>query len=274
MPFVTANGVELYYVERGPSASEAAYTAVFLHGFTIDHRSNLAAFDDCFGSRPQWRRLYLDFPGMGRTVAPEWLASTDDVFAVTRAAVDDLVPGRYAAIGGSFGGYIALGFAAAAPARVTGVMLYVPMVVPEHAERRVPAKQVLVNDPALPRGSEDFEDMAVVRTAQTQRRTSAEIDPAVEIADEAAVDRIFARYGGSFPITPASGSFDAPTLVLTGRQDDVVGFDDQLAHLGGWPRTTFVVLDRAGHNLQIEQPTLVSALFSEWLDRVAEAAGG
>lgn len=42
-----------------------------------------------------------------------------------------------------------------------------------------------------------------------------------------------------------------------------------LALLPHYPRATFVVLDVAGHNLQIEQPTLFDALIMEWLDRVA-----
>ncbi|MFD1773764.1 alpha/beta fold hydrolase [Paenibacillus rhizophilus] len=37
-----------------------------------------------------------------------------------------------------------------------------------------------------------------------------------------------------------------------------------------YTRTSFAVLDRAGHNLQIEQPGLFNALMHEWLDRVEE----
>ena len=40
--------------------------------------------------------------------------------------------------------------------------------------------------------------------------------------------------------------------------------------LGNYPRGTFAVLDRAGHNLQIEQETGFNALVNEWLDRVEE----
>jgi pimeloyl-ACP methyl ester carboxylesterase len=59
-------------------------------------------------------------------------------------------------------------------------------------------------------------------------------------------------------------------LVLAGRQDATAG------HTGAWelveqyPRATFVVLDRAGHALLHEQPTLTQALVVEWLARVRE----
>jgi hypothetical protein len=35
---------------------------------------------------------------------------------------------------------------------------------------------------------------------------------------------------------------------------------------------TFAVLDKAGHDLQIEQEKLFNALVNEWLDRVEESA--
>jgi len=40
--------------------------------------------------------------------------------------------------------------------------------------------------------------------------------------------------------------------------------------LDSYPRASFVVLDRAGHALSVEQKTLFRALVNEWLDRVEE----
>src|SRR4249920_1271767 len=116
MPFVQAGGADIHYVEHGPAAGDASRTAVVLHGYTLDQRSSVAAFEPSFAARTEsWRRLYLDFPGMGRSLAPETVASTDDVLDVTRAAIDALVPGPYALAGISFGGYVAAGLAATTP---------------------------------------------------------------------------------------------------------------------------------------------------------------
>lgn len=270
MPYVAAARADLHYVERGADSAEAEHVAVFLHGFTIDHRSMLEAFEPAFQGRADWRRLYLDFPGMGRSPAPDWIASTDDLFAVTCEAIDLLTPGRYAAAGCSFGGYIAQGLAARHPERVTGLALLVPMVVAEHDRRQVPPREVLAREAGLVAVSETLEEIGVVITAETLRRTTAEIDAAAEMADEAAVERIFERYRGTFPLVPAEGTYDGPTLVTMGRQDSVVGYRDQWELLERWPRATFAVLDRAGHNLQIEQPTVFTALVAEWIDRVEE----
>lgn len=57
---------------------------------------------------------------------------------------------------------------------------------------------------------------------------------------------------------------------MTGRQDSTVGYAEAWEMLEHYPRATFAVLDRAGHALPHEQPGLIRALVTEWLDRVQE----
>lgn len=59
-------------------------------------------------------------------------------------------------------------------------------------------------------------------------------------------------------------------MILTGRQDSLVGYRDAWQLLENYPRGTFAVLDRAGHNAHNEQHQLFNALLGEWLDRVQE----
>lgn len=230
----------------------------------------LDPFEQVFEDRHHWRRLYLDLPGMGATPAPEWCGSTDDVFRVVRTAVEALVPRPYVAIGESYGGYLARGLAAAAPDQVEGLGLLCPMIVAERSARDLPPSVTLVRDDDLRHmaGSE-FDDVAVVQTAETWRRTQAEVLPGLAAADPLATARIRADWTGTFPLEPHV--FDRPTIFLTGRQDSDTGYRDAWRLLESYPRATFAVLDRAGHNLQIEQQALFTALTSEWLDRVDEA---
>jgi pimeloyl-ACP methyl ester carboxylesterase len=60
-------------------------------------------------------------------------------------------------------------------------------------------------------------------------------------------------------------------VVIAGRQDHVTGYRDAWRILENYPRGTFTVLDRAGHNVHIEQNQLFQALVGEWLDRVRES---
>ena len=59
-----------------------------------------------------------------------------------------------------------------------------------------------------------------------------------------------------------------PTLIVMGRQDCVVGYHDHWQLIENFPRASFVILDKAGHNLQIEQDVLFTTMVKEWLDRV------
>ncbi len=47
-----------------------------------------------------------------------------------------------------------------------------------------------------------------------------------------------------------------------------MGYQDAWKIIENYPRATFVVLDKAGHILQIEQDILFDSLVNEWLDRV------
>lgn len=63
-------------------------------------------------------------------------------------------------------------------------------------------------------------------------------------------------------------NFSKPTLFIAGRQDNIVGYHDLYNLLEDYPRATFVILDIAGHNLQIEQEELFNSLFLNWLERI------
>ena len=177
MPFVAAGSSDVHYVEHGATAADATRTLVVLHGFTADHRMMVAAIEPLLGHRAGWRRLYLDLPGMGRTAAAPGLASTDDVFAVVAAAIDALVTGPFAVAGLSYGGHLALGLIVTRPELITGVALFVPVVIAGHVARDVPAPRVLFEEPGLvypPDGS--LAEHGVVRTAETLRRIRDEIE--------------------------------------------------------------------------------------------------
>ncbi len=64
--------------------------------------------------------------------------------------------------------------------------------------------------------------------------------------------------------------FEKLALILMGRQDSHVSYQDCWNVLESYPRATFAVLDRSGHALGVEQKGLFQVLMTEWLDRVEE----
>jgi hypothetical protein len=114
-----------------------------------------------------------------------------------------------------------------------------------------------------------FRDYFVVQTQATLERYKEYVVPAIALVDEAGLERIGERW--LFSTGPEEGPpYPSPALIVIGRQDSTVGYAGQWDLLEHYPRATFAVLDRAGHALPHEQPGLLKALITEWLDRVRE----
>lgn len=262
--------VTLNFVEQGEGTPVLA-----LHGWGPDHRLMLGCLEPIFSRRPGYRRLYPDLPGMGKSPAPPSIASADDVLDAVEDLVDDLIGDEpFLLVGESYGGYLARALARSRGEQVLGLALLCPVgTAVERAERCLPERQVLRPDPELLASldhqlAEKFASISVVQSPEVVRRFRDEILAGLNVIDAEATARIQQRW--QLRRQPENGDpFQRPTLILTGRQDNVVGYADQLALLPHYPRASFAVLDVAGHNLQIEQPELFEALMREWLDRVA-----
>jgi pimeloyl-ACP methyl ester carboxylesterase len=229
-----------------------------------------------FGHRDGWQRIYFDLPGMGKTPARDWITDSDGMLDVVLGFVDQVIPGQsFALAGESYGGYLARGVVYRRPETVDGLLLICPLIIPEFEKRSVPPLVVLAKDEELlasldPADREEFESFIVVQTREVWERTKEEVMSGLGVADEAFLTKLLTE---GYPLSidvDAAPAFEKPALFLLGRQDVAVGYRDAWAIVENYPRGTFVVLDRAGHNLQIEQPIVFNALVNEWLDRVEE----
>ncbi|WP_239141830.1 alpha/beta fold hydrolase [Actinoplanes campanulatus] len=259
----------LHYVEHGDGVPVVA-----VHGWTADHRLMLGCLEPVFADRPGYRRIYLDLPGMGRSPAPPTLAGSDDELAAVHEFLGEVLGDEpFLLVGESYGGYLSRAVTRDRRDQVLGLALICPIGTEVQRSRRtLPEPEVLRPDPAALAGLDDetataFTEMAVVQSPEAAARFRDEIMAGLRIGDQEAIARVEQRWALSSP--PESGPpFTRPTLILTGRQDQVVGFADHIALLPHYPRATFAILDVAGHNLQIDQPVLFEALMHEWLDRV------
>ncbi|MGH8875985.1 MAG: alpha/beta fold hydrolase [Stackebrandtia sp.] len=264
--------VKLHHVQHGEGVPLLA-----VHGWTPDHRLMSGCLEPVFANRPGYRRVYPDLPGMGGSPAPESIASSDDVLACLDAFIDEQFGTEpMLLVGESYGGYLARALANRRAEQVRGLALICPIGrALWHAERTVPEHRVISAESGLladvdPAVADGFSSMSVVQNEQTLRRYRENIAPGLAVADEVAMDRIQRRW--ELSTDPESGDpYPHPALILTGRQDSVTGYADSYPLLDHYPRASFAILDRAGHNLQDEQPALFEALIAEWLDRAAEA---
>jgi pimeloyl-ACP methyl ester carboxylesterase len=266
------NGIPVHYAQHGTGTPVLA-----LHGGNVDHREIRGALEPVFAERPGYRRIYPDLPGMGRTPAPETIDSTDAVLDTLLGLVDDVIGEEaFLVVGHSYGGYLARAIANRRPGQVAGLALICSLAGeqvrgderPEHVVLHA-ADDLDLDGTLEPAMAAEFRNYLVVQTPETLRRFQETVAPGVALADQAALERIFARW--QLRTAPEQApAYTNPTLILAGRQDATVGYAGSWRLLEHYPRATFAVLDRAGHGLPHEQVGLVTALMAEWLDRVSE----
>lgn len=246
---------------------------LFVHGNGVDHRL-LLDLDDVFDEYGGWERIYLDLPGFGATPALDAPGGLPELADWLDAAVETLVGSApFAAVGNSMGGLLVRDLVARRRSQCLGVALLAPVADPLAANRVLPEPVVLAEDPALiasldPADAAAYVEIAVVQSPESWERFRGAALPGIRAADEDAMSRLAERY--ALPALPDErlDGFDRPVLVVAGRQDAVVGFEDQWALSRRFPRATFAVLDAAGHNLHLDQPEAVRVLAREWARRV------
>ena len=62
------------------------------------------------------------------------------------------------------------------------------------------------------------------------------------------------------------GAFEPiPCLIIAAKQDTEVGYKDQFDLMKKYTNSTYVAVENAGHNLQIEQPEIFESIVISWL---------
>lgn len=254
---------------------------IILPGWSLDTRLTAHEMEPYFQGRKGWKRIYIDPPGHGKTPGKDWITNQDQILVTIIACIDSLTTGqRYSLIGISLGGYLARGVRLLRGKFIDGIALIVPAIIAEDEKRTVPPYQVLVEDPTVKAditpAEVDLYDMAVVHTRKwLDFQRSFPALSGEQLGDAEFLSKIrdqHEKYAFSFDVDNVPEPFPGPSLIITGRQDAVVGYRDAMNILEKYPRATFVVFDRAGHMLE-EKEDLVKILLNEWLDRVEESLG-
>ena len=262
--------IPVYYEKYG-----TGIPILMLHGSSVDHRWLMANIEPVFQNRTGWRRIYPDLPGQGKTPGAEWITTQDHILEVMTGFIQTVAPGqRFVVAGLSYGGYLARGMVYQLGSMIDGVLLWIPQVETDLTKLQAPKPQILVEDAqflaALKPQESFFRDMFVVQSLENLEWIRTNGIPALAIADWAFLNKIGDLSAFSFPVDQLPTPFPAPTLIVTARQDLMVGYKSAWEILDNYPRGTFAVLDRAGHFLDIEQRPLAGALTGEWLSRVEE----
>lgn len=250
---------------------------IMLHGMGPDHTMMIYELERYFTNRPNWKRIYIDLPGSGKTQGAEWINSVNQILQVLLEFVDKVIPGqRFVVIGTSYGGYVARGLAYRRGQDMDGLLLNTPHVIWDESKAVLPPKVTLQKDQSLMEQAKSEGITWLEFLAVVQNRSVLEYAKVLENASLNRDKDLYARIeaprgpGFTFDVDHPAKPFPAPTLIITGRQDNLCGYRDAWNLLENYPRATFALLDKAGHLAAGEQPALSAALINEWLDRVEE----
>lgn len=251
---------------------------VMIHGYYPDHRLMTGCMEPIFSHNNSYKRIYIDLPGMGKSESAEWINNSDIMLDIVIDFIEKVIPNEnFLLAGESYGGYLTRGVVYKMQDRIDGVALICPLIIPEYSKRNVPEHAVLVKDDILlakltSEEAEELNSSMVVQSEKIYERYQNEIMSGVNIANGEFLQSLMKNgYGFSFNVDKIDKKFDKPSLMLLGKQDNCVGYKDTWKVLDNYPRATFAILDKAGHNLQIEQEELFNSLINEWLGRVKES---
>jgi pimeloyl-ACP methyl ester carboxylesterase len=214
---------------------------VFLHGLVMD---NLSSFYFTLANPVAERgeAILYDLRGHGLSERPPRGYAVADFVADLAALFDQLAIGRAALVGNSFGGLLALAFAAAHPTRVARLAL-----IDAHDGTDGWAAQ-MAETLAL-RG--DARDSAIAQNFQAWLgRHSERKRTRLARAAEALVEgtSLVADLRASPALAPAElARIEVPTLALYGERSDVRARGEQLART--LPRCTLEVLPGCSHSV-------------------------
>ncbi len=248
---------------------------LMLHGMAVDHNYMMTAFEPIFVDLEGCQRLYLDLPGMGKTPGAEWIKTHDDMLEVVLDFIDHVIMDKhFHLVGLSYGAYLARGIIHKRGTSIDGLIMCVPMVFANQSKLTLPEHKILFENPEFfeELKMNNLEEFIVYVTDQNDEcldnlRNVA--IPAITTTDFEFLDAIDFEKEFSFCRDDEALPFSKPTLIVVGRQDAVVGYQDAWQLIEDFPRATFAALDYAGHVLGVgERNTLFRALVEDWIDRV------
>ena len=241
---------------------------LIIHGWGISKITMKGAFEPVFTELDGYKRFYVDLPGMGDSEHGD-VKDSDDMLEILHDFAVNVIKEPFIIVGQSYGGLLTRGFVNKFPDLIKKIILLVPCIIPGVKQGRVEPHTVLEQDDELLASLTDeernnFTLMNVVLTEEVWERYRKYLMPALESADWDFLNNVLE---GSFSFDPddLKEPCAIPCLIIAAKQDTEVGYKDQFDLMEKYTNSTYCAVERAGHNLQIEQPEIFEGLVKNWL---------
>jgi pimeloyl-ACP methyl ester carboxylesterase len=184
--------------------------------------------------------------------------------------MDQKIPNQeYSIIGFSYGGYLAQGILHKRRDNVKSICLLAPAL--HLKQRTLPEKIVYVKDATELHSLDSdirlaFETLMTFQTKENLGYFLNEIQPGRLLANREFLASNWREKGYYFLEEPFHDvdKLPQPALIILGKLDSICGYKDHSFLTDKFPNSTFVILDQAGHMLQIEERELVQKLIKDW----------
>ena len=262
---------KVYYEEFGEGEP-----ILIIHGLACNIELMKGCIEPIFKKVNGYKRIYIDLLGMGKSnkCSLEY-ASSDKILEMLLSFIKEKIDKEFLLIGESYGGYLSRGILSKCYKNIEGLMLLCPMIIPDDTKRTLPEGNLKFHDKEFlekmdKNKRELFLEYMIIANEKMYKRFEKEVISGIEQANNDFIKKLRENYSFSFNVDEEIKmiNFSKPSLFITGRQDNAVGYYDLYNLLEDYPRATFVILDTAGHNLQIEQEEVFNSLFLNWLERV------
>lgn len=271
MESLIVNGATIYYADQGPANGTPV---VLVHGHPFNHTMWHPQAAEL--SRAGYRVISPDLRGYGRSAVIPGRTLLSD-FASDIAAVLDHLGLERAVIGGlSMGGQIAMEFHRLHPERVLALILADTSPVAETEEGR--AFRNNLADRLLAEGMDGYADEVIGRMIAPYSVTALP-----DVAEHVlGMMRTTAPEGAAAALRGRAERPDyrtmltrvvVPTLIVVGADDTYTPVSEAEFMHRQIPRSTLVVIDRAAHMPNLEQPTHVNTALLQFLSAHHAALG-
>ncbi|WP_025028960.1 alpha/beta fold hydrolase [Caldalkalibacillus mannanilyticus] len=244
---------------------------LILHSMGTDYRSMKMWMEPIFSSIQGFKRYYIDLPAHGLSKIDESLKSTDDMLNNILEFIEKKVSNQFFhLVGFSFGGYLAQGILHYKRKQVRGLCLLASAL--HLKEKALPKKVVYEKDEVLlntlnPDIREAFETLMIIQNEENLKRFLSELQPGRLLANREVLTSSWREKEYFLSEVPFHDVESLPqsALIILGKQDFICGYKDHEFLINIFPNSTFVILDRAGHMLQIEKREVIQVLIKDWL---------
>jgi non-heme chloroperoxidase len=267
--FVTVSlstGVTLHYAERGDRIGEAI---VFLHAYT----DSWFAFSRVLPLlSPSYHAFAPDGRGHGDSDKPECCYTAEDFTADVDAFMDEVGIEAATLVGDSSGGMIAQRAALDYPHRVSRLVLMGSPTTLLNNEAVTEAGEHIraLEDPISPEFVREFH-MSTIHHPVPEEFLSTALSETLKVP--AHVWRSYLE-GVVLTVddTARFGEIEAPTLILWGERDAILGREEQEWRSGVIPDATLKVYPDTGHAVAWERPEWVVRDLEEFIEGTRPAA--